>query len=68
MCTLYPNSLPFIVSKISAFIRTDGHGYIDSTSDPDQEYIHFMESGTLSSSCYILFHEISTPFYSTVND
>jgi len=34
--------------------RTDGHGYIDSASDPDQEYIYFMRSETLPSACYIL--------------
>jgi len=38
---LHPNVLGFIVSEISAFIRTDGHGSIDSASDLDQEYIYF---------------------------
>jgi len=33
--------------------RTDGHGYIDSASDPEQDYIYFMGSETLPSACYI---------------
>jgi len=50
------SSLALIVSGISAFIRTDGHGWIsrlvieiDSASDPDQEYIYFVLSETLPS-------------------
>jgi len=59
-----PNSLAFIVSEISAFLRTDGHGYIDSASDPDQEYtrIYFMGSEALPSASYILSHEYSIPY------
>jgi len=40
---------------------------IDSASDPDQEYIHFMGSETLSSICYIIFDKSNIPFYSTSN-
>jgi len=32
-----------------------------SASDPDQEYIYFMGSETLPSTCYILFDESSIP-------
>jgi len=42
-----PSIAPFIVFEITAFIRTDGHGLIDSTSDPDKEHIYFMGSETL---------------------
>jgi len=42
ICMSNPNSLAPIVSEISAFIRTDGK----MASDPDQEYIYFMESET----------------------
>jgi len=59
--------LSFIVPEISTFIRTDGHGYIDSTIDFDQEYIYFVRLETLPSACYILFNESSIPFYSTSN-
>jgi len=62
-----PNSLALIVSQISAFIRTDGHGYIDSASDPDEEYIYFVGSETLPSACFILSDESSIPFYCTSN-
>jgi len=34
--------LAFIVPEISTFIRTDGHGQIDSVIDPDQEYIYLI--------------------------
>jgi len=62
------SGLALIVSEISAFItQTDGHGKIDSVSDPDQEYIYFMGSETHSSACYILADESSLPFYSTSN-
>jgi len=37
-----PNTLAIIVSEISAFIRTDGHGWIDSANDPDQEHIVYL--------------------------
>lgn len=47
-CMLNLNILTFIVPKIETFVRTDGHGYIDSTIDPDQEeYIYFISSETL---------------------
>jgi len=32
------NPLAFIVPGISRFIRTDGHGQIDSANDPDQGF------------------------------
>jgi len=71
ICKPNLNSLAPIVSEISAFFRTDrrtdGHGLIDSASDPDQEYIYFMGSETLPSACYILSDESSIPFYSTSN-
>jgi len=62
-----PSIAGFIVSETTAFIRTDGHGWIDSASDPDQKYIYFMGSETLLSACYILSDESSIPFYSTSN-
>jgi len=62
-----PSIVALTVSEISAFKRTDGHGWIDSASDPDQEYIYFMGSETLPSACYILSDEYSIPFYSTNN-
>jgi len=34
----------------------------------DQEYINFMGSETLSSTCYILSDKSSIPFYSTSNE
>jgi len=40
---------------------------MESASDPDQEYIYFMGSETLPSTCYILSDEASIPFYSTSN-
>jgi len=40
---------------------------MDSTGDPDQEYIYFMESETLPSDCYMLSHESGIPFCSTSN-
>jgi len=60
-----PSIVAFIVSEISAFIRTDGRGKIDSLSDPDQEYIYFIGSETLPSACYILSDESRISFYST---
>jgi len=38
-----PNLLAFVVSEISAFIRTKrlGYGWIDSASDPDQDIASF---------------------------
>jgi len=65
ICMQNPSVVAFIVSDISAFIRTDGHGLIDSASNPDQEYIYFMGSETLPSACYILSEESNIPFYST---
>jgi len=62
-----PNNLALIFSEISALIRTDGQGKIDSASDPDQEYIYFVGSETLPSVCYIPFDKCSIPFYSTSN-
>jgi len=45
-----PNILALVVSEISAFVqtdgqrdeRTDGHGYIDLASDPDQKYMYIL--------------------------
>jgi len=45
----------------------DGYNWIDSASDPDQEYIYFMWSDTLPSARFILSDESSIPFYSTSN-
>jgi len=42
------------MSEILSFIRTDGHGYIDSACRPDKEYLYFW-SVTPRSACYILF-------------
>jgi len=49
ICMANPSVVALIVFEISAFIRTDGHGKIDSAYDPDQEYIYFMGSETLPS-------------------
>jgi len=62
-----PSIVARIVSEITAFIRTDGHGWIDSASDPDQEYIYVMGSETLPFTCYILSDKSIIPFYSTSN-
>jgi len=62
-----PSIAAFIDFEISPFIRTDGHGKIDSAGNPDQEYIHFMRSEFLVSTFYILCDESSVPFYSTSN-
>jgi len=35
--------------------QTDGHGYIDSAVDDDQEHINFMGSATPPTACYTLF-------------
>jgi len=48
-CMPSPNILTFMVSEISAFIRTDGHGKIHSPSDPDEEYVYYMGSEALPS-------------------
>jgi len=47
-----PNILDHIVFEISVFRRTSTK--IDWASDPEQEYIYFMESETLPSTCFIL--------------
>jgi len=47
--------------------QTDGHGYIDSARDPDQECVYFLGSVTLPSACYILSAESSIVFYSSSN-
>jgi len=62
-----PNILAPKVSEISAIIRTDGHGKIDKTSDPELEYIYFIGSETLPSAYYILSDDSSILFYSTGN-
>jgi len=61
ICMPNSSNVALIVSNISAFIRTDGHGKIDSASDPDQEYMYFMGSETLPSACYIISDESSIP-------
>jgi len=67
-CMPSPNILTFMVSEISAFIRTDGHGKIHSPSDPDEEYVYYMGSEALPSIfSYFLSDESSIPFYSTSN-
>jgi len=56
--TYIPNwkYVAFSVFQIDTFKQTDkqtdGHGSIDLTVDPDQEYIYFAGSATLSSACY----------------
>jgi len=42
-------------------VETDGHGYIDSSSDADQEYIYFMGSETSPSLRCKLLTEIIIP-------
>jgi len=42
ICMVNLKLLAFIVPEISTFIRTDGHGQIDSVIDPDQEYIYLI--------------------------
>jgi len=41
--------------------QTDGHGYINSAVDADQEYIYFMASATPSSACYAHLHICNRP-------
>lgn len=58
----------FIIAKICAFTQTQdgqpyGHGLINSVSDPDQEYIYFVESGTPHYACYIHLYKVSIPFF-----
>jgi len=70
ICTPSLNSLALPRSQRSSGRtdrRTNGHGFIDAASDPDQEYIYFIRSETLPSACYILSDETSIPFYSTSN-
>jgi len=47
--------------------QSGGHVWIDSASDPDQEYIYFIASKTLPSTCYVLSDKSNIPFYSTSN-
>jgi len=54
-CMSNTSIVALIVSEISAFRRTDGK--TDMASGPDQEYIHFIGSETLPSTCYILSDE-----------
>jgi len=64
ICMPNPSIVAFIVSEISALIRTEEQTdrRIDSTSNPDQEY-------TLNgpTRCYILSDVSRIPFYSTSN-
>jgi len=41
--------------------RTDGHGYIDSGFDADQEYIYFTGSAMPPSVCYAHLHTRNIP-------
>lgn len=56
-------SLDLIIAMICAFTRIErqahGNGAIDSSSGPDQEYIHSMEPATLT---YAIF------FFAIFND
>jgi len=63
----YCSSYSFRDLSVHPDRQTDGHGKIDSASDPDQECIYFMGPKTLPSACYILSDESSIPFYSTSN-
>jgi len=62
---LNPKILAFIVSEITAFIRTDintsGQTEIDSASNPDQEYIYFISRKRI----LLLSGDSIIPFYST---
>jgi len=40
---------------------------MDSASDPDEEYINFLDSFSLRSTCNILSNESSKPFYSYIS-
>jgi len=43
--------------------QTDGHGYIDSAIDADQEYMYSMATATAPSACYpLFFHKLNRPF------
>jgi len=42
ICVLKCKLLAFTVPGNSTFIRTNGHGQIDSAIDPDQEYINIL--------------------------
>jgi len=42
ICMPNPNIVAFIVSEISAFLRTAGHDYINSASHPDQGCIYLL--------------------------
>jgi len=59
--------LGLTISEICLLIRTDrqtdGHGYIDSASDADQEYVSFMGSATPSSASFahFLYHKLNIP-------
>jgi len=66
-CMPNPSSAAVTVSEITAFIRSDGHDWIDLASGFDQEYIYLMGSEKVPSTRYILFDESSIPFYSTSN-
>jgi len=50
------NKLDLVVSAITAFTWTDGHGLIDSAGNADQEYIFYKESPSF----YLLhtFHQV----------
>jgi len=43
--------------------QIDGHGYIDSAVDAEQEYIYFMGSAMPPSSCYAHSHKRNRPFF-----
>jgi len=49
--------------EFSAFIRTNGHGQIDPSSDPEDIYL--IKAKTLDSIYYILSDQSNIPFCST---
>ena len=51
----------YILSDLGSHI--DGHGFIDSPVDADREYIYFIGSEMLPSSCYIHFNMYNVYFF-----
>jgi len=59
ICMLNINLPAFIIPEMSTLYgRTDGQCQIDWAIDTDQEYINFIWSETLLSTCYIHFQRI----------
>jgi len=73
MAHCMPNSsiAAFIVSEITAFIRTNGQTDMARSNllviVIKNIYVYFIGSKTLSFTCYILSDESIIPFYSTSN-